>query len=125
MCDDKPIILSGDFNVDQNSPNYAILDGSTLLNDSYKNAKVQYALNGTFNGFEANSKTESRIDHVFVSPDFIVERYGILTDTYRTIVIGSEPHQDGNFPKEVSLTKYEARTPSDHFPVKVTLSYHL
>ncbi|MCW3808002.1 endonuclease/exonuclease/phosphatase family protein [Plebeiibacterium marinum] len=118
-----PVVLTGDFNVDQNSPNYAILEGSHLLNDCYKVAKVCYALNGTFNGFHINTKTESRIDHVFVSPDFKVERYGILTDTYRTQVAESTPQQNGNFPKEVSLTKYESRTPSDHFPVKVVLSY--
>ncbi|MCW3786302.1 endonuclease/exonuclease/phosphatase family protein [Plebeiibacterium sediminum] len=121
MCSDKPVILTGDFNVDQNSPNYAILEGSSLLKDSYKAAKVCYALNGTFNGFKTNQKTDSRIDHVFVSPEFTVERYGILTDTYRTITADSKPQPNDNFPKEVSLTKYESRLPSDHFPVKVVL----
>ncbi len=123
MCDELPVILTGDFNVDQNSPNYDILESSNLLNDSHNVSKIRYAYNGTFNGFKTNTKTESRIDHVFVSPFFTVERYGILTDTYRTEVMDSEPRQDGNFPKEVSLTEYEARVPSDHFPVKVVLSY--
>ncbi len=123
MCEDKPVVLTGDFNVDQNSPNYAILEGSSLLKDSYKAADVCYALNGTFSGFKTNLKTDSRIDHVFVSSEFKVERYGILTDTYRSKIANSKPKQDGNFPKEVSLTQYEARLPSDHFPVKVVLSY--
>ncbi len=122
MCPNEPVILTGDFNVDQNSPNYAILNGSSELEDSYQIAKIKYATNGTFNGFNPNNKTESRIDHVFVSKNFSVERYGILTDTYRTKVENSKPLQDGNFPKEVSLEKYQARTPSDHFPVKVVLS---
>lgn len=123
MCGDNPVILTGDFNVDQNSPNYAVLEGSDLLNDSYKAAKIRYALNGTFNDFKPDSKTESRIDHVFVSPSFTVERYGVLTDTYRTEISESKSEKSSNFPKEVSLTKYVARTLSDHFPVKVILDF--
>lgn len=123
MCGDQPVILAGDFNVDQHSANYAVLEESDLLNDAYEVAGVRYALNGTFNNFKPDMKTDSRIDHVFVSPFFTVERYGVLTDTYRTEIEGSEAQQSGNFPKEVSLTRYVARTPSDHFPVKVILSF--
>lgn len=123
MCDNKPVILTGDFNVDQHSPNYAVLEGSDLLNDAYETAKVRYALNGTFNNFKPDMFTGSRIDHVFVSPDFEVERYGVLTDTYRTEIADSKSEKSGNFPQEVSLRKYEARTPSDHYPVKVVLSF--
>jgi endonuclease/exonuclease/phosphatase family metal-dependent hydrolase len=124
MCNDEPVILSGDFNVDQHSPNYAVLEGSDLLNDSYEVAKVRYALNGTFNNFKPDRKTNSRIDHIFISPSFTVERYGVLTDTYRTEIVDSKSEKSGNFPKEVSLTKYVARVPSDHFPVKVVLKFH-
>ncbi|MFV0267406.1 MAG: endonuclease/exonuclease/phosphatase family protein [Draconibacterium sp.] len=123
MCDNKPVILTGDFNVDQHSPNYAVLEGSDLLNDAYEAAKVRYALNGTFNNFKPDMFTGSRIDHVFVSPGFGVERYGVLTDTYRTEIADSKSEKSGNFPQEVSLRKYEARTPSDHYPVKVVLSF--
>ncbi len=123
MCGDKPVILTGDFNVDQHSPNYAVLAGSDLLNDAYEAAKVRYALNGTFNNFKPDMFTGSRIDHVFVSPGFGVERYGVLTDTYRTEIADSKSEKSGNFPQEVSLRKYEARTPSDHYPVKVVLSF--
>jgi endonuclease/exonuclease/phosphatase family metal-dependent hydrolase len=123
MGADKPVILTGDFNVDQHSPNYAVLAESDLLDDSYEIAKVRYALNGTFNSFRPDRKTDSRIDHVFVSPSFVVERYGVLTDTYRTEIEDSTPEKDGNFPKEVSSSKYVARTPSDHFPVEVVLRF--
>ena len=123
MCGDQPVILAGDFNVDQTSPDYSILAESALLNDSYEVAKVKLALNGTFNDFKPDMKTDSRIDHLFVSPSFTVERYGVLTDTYRTKIEDSKAEKSGNFPKEVSLTKYVARTPSDHFPVKVALSF--
>ncbi len=121
-CNNEPVILTGDFNVDQTSSNYSILEGSDLLEDSYEIAKVRYALNGTINNFESDRKTESRIDHVFVSSAFTVERYGILTDTYRTEIEDAKDEKSGNFPKEVSLKKHIARTPSDHFPVKVVLS---
>ncbi len=123
MCPDAPVILTGDFNVDQHSPNYAILNGSAELDDSYELANIKYATNGTFNGFNPSNKTESRIDHVFVSKDFLVKRYGILTDTYRTEDNNSKPEGNADFSDEEVLEKYKARTPSDHFPVKVVLSY--
>lgn len=123
MCNGKPVILTGDFNVDQHNANYDILEQSDLLSDSFETAKIRYALNGTFNGFKIDTKTESRIDHIFISHEFTAEGYGILTDTYRTEIADSKPETSGNFPKEVSLTKYVARTPSDHFPVKVVLSF--
>lgn len=73
--------------------------------------------NGTFNGFHPDRKTDSRIDHLFLTKEFEVKKYGILTDTYRSEAKESaRKEQNGNFPKEVSLSKYEARTPSDHFP---------
>lgn len=123
MCANEPVILTGDFNVDQTNPNYAILEGSGVLRDSYEAAEIRYALNGTFNHFEPDRKTESRIDHIFVSKAFTVERYGVLTDTYRTEVADAKEEKSGDFPREVSLKKYVARTPSDHFPVKVVLNF--
>ena len=123
ICAGLPVILTGDFNVDQHSPNYEILEGSELLKDSYQAATIRYALNGTFNDFKSDMKTESRIDHIFVSPGFKVERYGILTDTYRTESQNTKSVSSSNFPKEVSMKKYVARTPSDHFPVMVILKF--
>lgn len=125
MCDDKPVILTGDFNVDQHSPNYEILECSELLKDTYQEAAIRYALNGTFNDFKSDMKTESRIDHIFVSAGFKVERYGILTDTYRTESQNMKSVSSSNFPKEVSMKKYVARTPSDHFPVMVILNFEI
>jgi endonuclease/exonuclease/phosphatase family metal-dependent hydrolase len=53
------------------------------------------ALNGTFNSFNIASVTDRRIDHILVTPQFSVIRYGILTNSYN------------------------ARFPSDHFPVVI------
>lgn len=96
-----PVILTGDFNVDQNDTIYSIFTTSGLLNDSYEHSKQRFAENGTFNGFNPDRKTDSRIDHVFVSPCFNVMRYGILTNCYWS--------DNGN------------RLPSDHYPVFVRL----
>lgn len=121
ICGGKPVILTGDFNVDQTNQIYSIFTGSGLLDDSYEVCEIRYALDGTANGFDPNSFTTSRIDHVFVSPGTRVERYGVLTDTYRTKTEEAEKYENGNFPKEISFQTYHARTPSDHFPVKVVI----
>lgn len=122
MCGDAPVILTGDFNVDQQHDNYRVLAESGVLNDSHEVTRMRFALNGTFNAFDPNLKTESRIDHIFVTRDFNVERYGILTDTYREQVNDSII-QKGDFPKEVHFLDHVARLPSDHFPVMVKLSF--
>lgn len=114
-----PVILTGDFNVDQRNESYALINNSGQLKDSYEKAAVKYALNGTFNNFKPDNKSDSRIDHIFVSPAFTVQRYGILTDSYRlkTTDTAAAPitgKQPGMF---------TARLPSDHFPVMVKLEY--
>jgi endonuclease/exonuclease/phosphatase family metal-dependent hydrolase len=124
MCGDDPVILTGDFNTDQQHENYAILNNSGILYDSYEKTEIRYATNGTFNDFKPDYFTDSRIDHIFVSPSFQVKRYGVLTDTYRLKTEDNEDVQSDNFPKEVSLRKHTIRIPSDHFPVKVTLNYN-
>ena len=101
------VILTGDFNVDQRDEIYTIFTTSGLLVDSYEAAKIRFAENGTFNAYHQERKTGSRIDHVFVSPAFAVERYGILTNTYW--------QQQGD-----SVVR---RLPSDHYPVFVHLAY--
>ena len=115
-----PAVLTGDFNVDQTNESYLLLDNSGIMRDSYQIADFKYAPNGTFNNFHTDMKTDSRIDHIFLTKEFKVKRYGILTDTYRMEVKDSDKkEQSANFPKEVSLRKYIARTPSDHFPVMI------
>lgn len=121
LCGGKPVVLTGDFNVDQNNPIYSTFVESGILNDSYEICEIRYALDGTANGFDPNSFTTSRIDHVFVTPGTRVIRYGVLTDTYRTMTAEAQKYENGNFPKEISFQAYQARTPSDHFPVKVIL----
>lgn len=105
-----PVILTGDFNADQYSECYDVITNSRMLSDAYECADIRYAITGTFNAFNPNRHTTSRIDHIFITPHFCVERYGILTDTYRTLVENTE-------------NTFQARTPSDHFPVVAILRY--
>ncbi len=123
MCGKEPVILTGDFNVDQTHEGYDILTASPLLTDSYERATVRYALNGTFNSFDPNLMTDSRIDHMFVSPAFDVLKYGVLTDTYRGKTNNTESIKGKDAPQEISFQQYEARTPSDHFPIMAVLKY--
>ncbi|MDL2304443.1 endonuclease/exonuclease/phosphatase family protein [Bacteroides sp. OttesenSCG-928-D19] len=123
MCGNDAVLLTGDFNVDQTHESYRLLNESEILRDSYDKAAMRYATNGTFNGWDTTLKTDSRIDHIFLTKHFEVERYGVLTDTYRSEKTGSKTIQTGDFPKEVSFEEYEVRLPSDHFPVKIIVKY--
>ncbi|MBO0358214.1 endonuclease/exonuclease/phosphatase family protein [Hymenobacter sp. BT186] len=100
MAGASPAILTGDLNVDQRNESYTLLSTSGTLRDAYQTAAVVYAPNGTFNDFKATTKTDARIDHIFLSPAFTATRYGILTDTYGG-----------------------GKTPSDHYPVAIEVRY--
>ena len=92
-------ILVGDFNGNRSSTPYQTLAGSSLLKDTYKNAKEPYENNGSFNAFGKTLDRNDVIDHIFISQNGQVSKWGILTDTYR-----------GKFP-------------SDHFPVETFISF--
>ncbi len=96
---DLPLILTGDFNVDETNEAYFTLAKSGVVQDVYDKAKIVYAPNATFNGWGKSLETQGRIDHIFITTPFRVRKYGILTDTY--------------------LGKF----PSDHFPVMAELSW--
>ena len=115
-----PVILTGDFNVDQNDEIYTIFTNSGLLKDSYDAARIRFAENGTFNAFKTNYFTTSRIDHVFVSPSAKVEAYGVFTDSYWTP--DNDPNDNikaSDAPQQISFDTYIRHNPSDHYPVFV------
>ena len=116
-----PAILTGDFNVDQTHRSYLALTESGILRDAFEEADLRYATNGTFNGFDSDNYTESRIDHVFVTPTFHILKYGVLTDSYRRMKEGDQKASVKDCPEEISIRSYESRIPSDHFPVMVKL----
>ena len=118
-----PAILTGDFNVDQNSEGYAVINNSGLLKDAFQLAKEPYILNGTFNNFKVNSITNSRIDHIFLTKQFKVYRYGVLTDSYRVLDNAAEAFNPATAPGEIKLQNSPARTPSDHYPISVIVEF--
>ena len=118
----EPVVLTGDFNVDQTNEIYSIIADSGVLVDSYTVAKKRFDIVGTFNGFKPQAWTDHRIDHIFISPSWSAEMYDVDTDVYWTEVKNAAT-ATGDFPKEQSMKLYQTRMPSDHFPVVVKLSY--
>lgn len=103
------VILSGDFNVDQFSSAYKLLNTSEIVRDAHDKATLIYEpVIGTFNGFGSNDIETGRIDHIFLTDNLTVSKYGILNDTYQ-----ATSKENGN--------KVETRFPSDHFPVMVSV----
>ena len=94
-----PMIIMGDFNVDQHDESYRILNEGGEVTDAYELADLVYAPSGTFNAFNVSRQDDRRIDHIFLSKPFQVLRYGILTDSY------------------------QGKTPSDHFPVMAEIRH--
>lgn len=101
----EPVVLTGDFNVDQKNEIYTIFTNSGLLRDGFMSARQRFSENGTCTGFDVNSVTDSRIDHVFVTDNLEVAHYGVLTPCYWSGSNGS----------------YTCRMNSDHFPVMAKL----
>lgn len=120
----RPVILTGDFNVDQTDEIYNIFTESGILADAYTTAEVRFAENGTFNDFKPLLKTVSRIDHVFLSPNIKTDAYGVFTDSYWTPTIESTTSQKAaDAPQEISFATYTRRNPSDHYPVMVRIKW--
>ena len=117
-----PVVVTGDFNVDQNNEIFKIFTDSGILKDSYTAARLRFAENGTFNAFNTNFWSASRIDHVFVSPQFAVDRYGILTNAYWTPK-KAELQKGNDAPSEIKFEERDRRAPSDHYPVMVHMEY--
>jgi endonuclease/exonuclease/phosphatase family metal-dependent hydrolase len=123
MAKGMPVILTGDFNVDQNDNIYNIFSTSGVLKDTFANARHRFATNGTFNNFETNLWTTSRVDHIFVSPAFDVRYFGVITNSYWTPSDSTTTKKGKDAPKEINLEKYTERTPSDHYPIFARIVY--
>jgi endonuclease/exonuclease/phosphatase family metal-dependent hydrolase len=87
-----PAICVGDFNSTPETEQIQAMQ--TVLQDAHKVTKQPpYGPEGTFNSFKFDAPMDKRIDYIFVSKDFDVLKYGVLTDAK------------------------EQRYPSDHQPV--------
>ncbi|OJV20842.1 MAG: endonuclease [Bacteroidetes bacterium 41-46] len=103
MTEGDPVILTGDFNYDQRAEGYKVISESGLFNDAYVVSMLRYAPNGTFNNFNPQYISDSRIDHIFTTKEFKIVKYGVLTDMYWS---------------KADSSKQAVRIPSDHYPVK-------
>ncbi len=92
IAGNDPVLFTGDLNGGRNSEWYLHLANSGIIKDSHGLAQYPYQNNASFNSFRTPRGMEV-IDHIFVTKQFSVKKWGILTDTY--------------------FGKY----PSDHFPV--------
>ncbi len=124
LAGNTPTLLTGDFNVDQNSESYLVINNSDILKDAYDKALLKYGPEGTFNGFKINALSDSRIDHIFVTKEFEVLKHGVLTDTYHIPVSDlKELANSGTYPREITLYQNQARLPSDHYPILSVIEY--
>lgn len=117
-----PAFLSGDFNIDQNSDLIKGIPASGVFKNAYDVARIVYQPNGTYNAYNPGGFSTSRIDHIFVSPQVDVLKFGVLTDSYRTLPEGMTP-ADFSDPMVVNVATYDARNPSDHFPVMTRVRF--
>ena len=123
IAHDAPVIVTGDFNVDQTNEIYSIFVESGILKDSYQAARLRFAENGTFNSFNVDLYTSSCIDHVFVSPGTQVDAYAVMTDGYWVPSLDPGNMVKGHdAPQEIDFSRYARHLPSDHYPVFVRLN---
>lgn len=94
-----PVLLTGDFNVTEESNAYAVLAGSSLLNDTrYLSENRHEGPTASFSDWETLQPEESRIDYIFVNNHVSVLSHQIADD------------------------RYDGRFPSDHLPVIAEIS---
>lgn len=94
IAKEAPVICTGDFNSTPETEQIQAM--SVLLNDAHAITKQPpYGPVGTTNAFRFTAPMKNRIDYVFVSKQFEVSKYAVLTDAKNQ------------------------RYPSDHLPVVV------
>jgi endonuclease/exonuclease/phosphatase family metal-dependent hydrolase len=89
-----PVILMGDFNLTPETSPIQYLK-QHLTDSKAITLNPPYGPDGTFNGFDFNSKLPDRIDYIFVNKKVTVLKYAVLSDSK------------------------DNRYPSDHLPVFV------
>ena len=97
---DVKAIVTGDMNVNQNSEWYKQFVATGVLKDSFVAAKYRFAPSGTFSTFTPTRYSTNRIDHIFVSKDIVVERYGVLTLHYWKAT-DEENYEGVRFPADI------------------------
>ena len=121
-CKGENVILVGDFNVAQDSEPFKVFTESGILKCTYDVAKYRFATTGTLNGFNPRRYTTRRIDHIFVTNDIAVSRYGTLTYHYFRNQKGELQEMDTAAPKEIKGENRELKCPTDHYPIQAFIT---
>ncbi|MEO8821302.1 MAG: endonuclease/exonuclease/phosphatase family protein [Ginsengibacter sp.] len=98
IAGDKPVIFMGDLNGGTETEWYKAIASSGILKDTYNETKTRLENNPTYQDFGKAIKDTEVIDHIFVTKDFFVKKWGILSNTFH------------------------GKYPSDHFPVLAEIS---
>ena len=117
-CKGENVIVVGDFNANQKSKYYQVFSESGILKDTYDVAKYRFAPTGTFSAFNPERYTTERIDHIFVTNDIKVSRYGMLTYHYFRDMKGELKAMDTAAPTEIKGENRDVKCISDHYPVQ-------
>ncbi|REL38979.1 endonuclease [Rhodohalobacter sp. SW132] len=100
--EDAKIIFLGDLNAEPDNKAYKKVIDDGRFQDTYHISNLPpHGPTGTFNGFSFTREPDRRIDYIFLTNHFEVNRYGVLTDSY-----------DG------------LNYPSDHFPVIAEIKFN-
>ena len=95
------IIIMGDLNAVPDNRSYKMINEDDRFWDAYDVTQTPpHGPEGTFNGFSFTRVPDRRIDHIFLTEQFNVKRFGILTDSFSGL-----------------------RYPSDHFPVVAEIEF--
>lgn len=93
IAGNQQVIFMGDLNGGNETQWYQTIDNSGILKDTYSEAKYPMAGNPTYQDFGKAISDNEIIDHIFVTNNFSVKKWGILSNTF------------------------QGKYPSDHFPV--------
>lgn len=96
------VILTGDFNGNTSTEWYKEIAQSNILFDSYTQAPIKLEGNPTYQAYGNVEvlKGNDVIDHIFITKDFRVKKWGILSNTFH------------------------GKYPSDHFPIITFLEWN-
>lgn len=93
---DTPVFATGDYNANSQAKPIQIILKDGLLKDAYDiSVEKPYGAKGTYHGYNPKASSEGRIDHIFVTGQISVLKYGTLNET-----------PEGHYP-------------SDHYPVMI------
>ncbi len=110
----KNTILTGDFNLYESDKTYKTIINSKQLLDAYDISKYRWMPTGSYNAFNPERISSKNLDHILVSKNIKVSRYGILNNFYYNID-GVSISNYKKIPK--GAKNIELHIPSDHYPL--------